>query len=393
MRIGIVTYVKCDNYGAELQAFALQWKLNTMGYDAEVINLEKPNKDMKRNPDVIKGAIAQRFKKEGAKAVLSVIGKSKEVLMRMVYERKFKKETANKHLLFEKFFNEKVRHSPKYYTLDGISKATDLPYDVYIAGSDQIWNYIHTDRLDVYFLMFANKYKAKKISYAASVSIYDIPERWRAAYKTYFENIDVLSVRELHSADLVKKYSDKTAEVVLDPTFLLSKNDWEKEVTKEMVVEGDYLLIYTLSGSPHIRRMAQNIARRLGLKVVNIKSNYVPEPNDGTIHFYEIGPAEWVGLWAKAKYVVTDSFHGTAFSINFNIPFTTLVNPTSMMNSRVLSILKITGLESRIVYDAPNGLHEPTELTVDFTPVNKTLAEWRKKSLAFIVDALKQDAS
>jgi hypothetical protein len=202
-------------------------------------------------------------------------------------------------------------------------------FDCIILGSDQIWNYIHTDRLDVYFLMFANKYKAKKISYAASVSIYDIPEKLRATYKTYFENIDVLSVREFHGADLVKKYSNKTAEVVLDPTFLLTKADWEREVAKDVKVDGDYLLIYTLSGSPHIRKMAWDIAKKLNLKVLNIKSGYKPEPNDGTIHFYEIGPAEWVGLWAKASYIVTDSFHGTAFSINFNKPFTTLVNPSS----------------------------------------------------------------
>lgn len=389
MKIGIVTYVKCDNYGAELQAFALQWKLNKMGYDAEVINLEKRDIDMKRNPEVIRGAIKQRFKKDGIKAVFSVASKVKEVCSRIVYERKFKKEMANKHLLFEKFFKDKVRHSSKYYTLDEIAEVEDLPYDVYIAGSDQIWNYIHTDRLDVYFLMFANRYHAKKISYAASVSIYDIPEKWQSLYKTYFENIDILSVRELHGADLVKKYSSKTAEVVLDPTFLLSRGEWEKEVSKEIFVDGDYLLIYTLSGSSHIRRMAQNIAKKQNLKVVNIKSNYVPEPDDGTVHFYEIGPSEWVGLWAKAKYVVTDSFHGTAFSINFNIPFTTLVNPTSMMNSRVLSILKITGLESRIVYDSSSGLKEPTVLTIDFSPVNKTLAEWREKSLSFIVNALK----
>ena len=76
MKIGIVTYVKCDNYGAELQAFALQWKLNSLGYDAEVINLENRNIDMKRNPDVIKGAIKQRFKKEGLKAFSSIFRKA-----------------------------------------------------------------------------------------------------------------------------------------------------------------------------------------------------------------------------------------------------------------------------------------------------------------------------
>ena len=388
MKIGIVTYVKCDNYGAELQAFALQWKLNSLGYDAEVINLEKRNIDMKRNPDVIMGAIKQRFKQEGVFAIVSIVRKFLETKKRITDEDKYKAINENKHKLFENFFENKVRHSEKYYSLDEISNATDLKYDVYIAGSDQIWNYIHTDRLDVYFLMFANKFKAKKISYAASVSIYDIPKKWRAAYKTYFENIDVLSVRELHGAELVSKYSNKKAEVVLDPTFLLTKEDWVREVANDCGVEGDYLLIYTLSGSPHIRKMAHDIARRLNLKVVNIKSGYSDEPDDGTINVYEIGPAEWVGLWSKAKYVVTDSFHGTAFSINFNIPFTTLVNPNSMMNSRVLSILKIMNLESRIVYDTLKGDLKPNDVALDFTETNRILKQWKEKSLKFLLHAL-----
>lgn len=388
MKIGIVTYVKCDNYGAELQAFALQWKLNSLGYDAEVINLEKRNIDMKRNPDVILGAIKQRFKQEGIFAFVSIARKFLDTKRRIKDEDKYKAINENKHKLFESFFENKVRHSQKYYSLDDISNATDLKYDVYIAGSDQIWNYIHTDRLDVYFLMFANKFKAKKISYAASVSIYDIPKKWRAAYKTYFENIDVLSVRELYGAELVSKYSNKKAEVVLDPTFLLTKEDWVREVAIDCGVEGDYLLIYTLSGSPHIRKMAQDIARRLNLKVVNIKSGYSDEPDDGTINVYEIGPAEWVGLWSKAKYVVTDSFHGTAFSINFNIPFTTLVNPNSMMNSRVLSILKIMNLESRIVYDTLKGYLKSNDIVLDFTETNRILKQWKDQSLNFLLHAL-----
>ena len=389
MKIGIVTYVKCDNYGAELQAFALQWKLNSMGYDAEVIDLEKRNIDMKKNPDVIKGAIFQRLKKEGLfKAVISISQKIFEVRKRIQAEKQFAAQKANKHRLFEAFFEHKVKHSVKHYSLDEISSTTELPYDTYIAGSDQIWNYIHTDRLDVYFLMFANKFNAKKISYAASVSIYDIPEKWRPVYKTYFENIDIISVRELHGADLVKKYSNKTAEVVLDPTFLLNREDWLREVAVSPEINEDYLLVYTLSGSPHIRKMALNIAKKHNWKVYNIKSNYVPEPDDGVKHFYEIGPAEWVGLWSKAKFIVTDSFHGTAFSINFNVPFVTLVNPNSMMNSRVLSILKITNLENRIVYDSNDDCERERVLELDFTPVNKIINQWREKSLQFLSHSL-----
>ena len=392
MKIGIVTYVKCDNYGAELQAFALQWKLNAMGFDAEVLNLEKRNVDLKRNPVVIKGAIMQRIKKEGAfKAFFSVMKKILEVYGRIKAEKKFADKEKKKHKLFECFFEKKIRHSEKFYTLDEVCSDETLPYDVYIAGSDQIWNYIHTDRLDVYFLMFVNKFKAKKISYAASISIYDIPEKMRADYKKYFENIDVISVRELHGADLVKKYSCKTAEVVLDPTLLLDKQDWLREVAAIPEIEDDYLLVYTLSGSSHIRKLALDIAKQMNLKVYNIKSNYVPEPNDGVKHFYEIGPAEWVGLWSKAKFVVTDSFHGTAFSINFNVPFLTLVNPNSMMNSRVLSILKITELENRIVYDTKGDCEKEHELFVEFHKANEIIKEWRVKSLNFLQEALKQE--
>ena len=265
MKIGVITFVKCDNYGAELQAFALQWKLNSLGYDTEVINLEKKNIDMKRNPDVIVGAIKQRIKKDGIKAIISIFRKIKETRKRVADEIAYKDLDERKHKLFELFFEKKIKHSDKYYSLDDITTASDLEYDIYIAGSDQIWNYIHTDRLDVYFLMFANKFHAKKISYAASISIYDIPRKLRSIYKTYFENIDYISVRELHGAELVRKYSNKRAEVVLDPTFLLSKEDWIRNVAHDVPVDGDYLLIYTLSGSQHIRSKAHCIAKKMGL--------------------------------------------------------------------------------------------------------------------------------
>ena len=388
MKIGIITYVKCDNYGAELQAYALQWKLNKLGYDAEVINLEKKEIDLKKSPGVIIRAIMMRFKHQGPKALLSIYRKTKDTLIKIRVQVDAKEKISKKHLLFEKFFDEHIRHSEKYYTLDEISTTDDLKYDIYVAGSDQIWNYLHTDRLDVYFLMFANKFGAKKVSYAASISINDIPKRLRKQYGEYLENINCLSVRETYGAELIKKYWKKNAEVVLDPTLLITKEEWVRDIANPPCLDVNYLLIYTLSGSSRIRILAQAIAKRLGLKVVNIKSNYVEEPNDETIHFYEIGPEEWVGLWSKAKYVVTDSFHGTVFSINFNIPFTTLVNPVSTMNSRVLSILKITQLESRIAYDEFNEISIPKELDIDYTPVNHILEEWRRKSIQFINNSL-----
>ena len=388
MKIGIVTYVKCDNYGAELQAYAMQYVLNTMGYDAEVLNLEKQNKDIAFSLSTIIPAIINRFKTYGIKAPWKIFQLFLDVLQRKVAMKKFSSKIEKKHLLFIRFFDNKIKHSSKYYTLKSVYTET-MPYDTFVAGSDQIWNYMHTDYLDVYFLEFANRFHAKKISYAASISVPDIPQRLRDEYRKFFENMDSIAVRELNGKDIVERYSNKKAVVVLDPTLLIRKEEWRKNVANEIKTGEKYVLVYTLSGSKYIRNLAKNIANKIGndCKVVNIKSDFRPEKNDGIEHLYEVGPEEWVGLIMNAAYMVTDSFHGTAFSINFNIPFTTLLNPSSNMNSRVLSILKIVKLESRIIYD--DGSNKmPQSLDVDYSKVNQIIDTWRNKSVKYIQESL-----
>lgn len=386
MKIGIVTYVRCDNYGAELQAFALQYKLNQLGYDAEVINMEKREKDMATSLSSIVPAIVNRFKLKGWKAPYFIGKLCIDVLERKIAAYRNKRKIADKHQLFVSFFDDNIRHSAKYYSLDDIRVATDLKYDVYIAGSDQIWNYMHTDYLDVYFLEFTKKFHSRRISYAACISVPDLPKGKVDEYKKLISNIQYLSVREIFGAQLIKKYTGRDATVVLDPTLLVTPAEWSDKIAKYPVVGKKYILIYTLSGSKYIHRLAKYIAEQLGCAIVNIKSNFRKEPEDGTIHLYNLGPSEWVGLMMKASYVVTDSFHGTAFSINFNIPFTTLVNPNGNTNTRVLSILEITHLKERIIYDDSNAL--PSSLDINFSPVNSIIEEWRNKSLNFLINSL-----
>ena len=387
MKIGIITYVKCDNYGAELQAYAMQYIYNKLGYDAEIIDLEKQTKDISSSLSTIIPAILNRFKIYGLKAPIKIYSLIVDVLKRKYAIRKFAKEIEAKHLMYTSFFDNKIKHSDCHYSLKNIYEE-ELNYDVFVAGSDQIWNYMHTDFLDVYFLMFANKYKAKKISYAASISVPDIPSHLQRKYKNYFENIDYIGVRELNAKDIVERYSNKTATVVLDPTLLILKDEWKRNVANEIITNDKYVLIYTLSGSKYIKDLAKNIAVQLGnIRVINIKPNFIPEKEDGIEHLYNVGPQEWVGLIMNASYMVTDSFHGTAFSINFNIPFTTLLNPSSNMNSRVLSILEITNLKERIIYD--DGTNKmPKNLSIKYAPVNDIINEWRVKSRNFITSSL-----
>lgn len=384
MKIGIVTFSRCDNYGAELQAYALQKKLNDLGYDAEVLDLEMQKKKLASTRVIVK-AIINRYKQFGlwkgtGKVIRLIVDK---YALRQSTKRNQDK-IVEKHKLFTSFFNDFTRHSNRYYSLSDVYTA-DMPYDIYIAGSDQIWNYMQTDYLDVYFLMFANRFHARKISYAASFSVPYIPDDLKRKYKKLIENLDFISVRELDGQRIVEECSRRKAEVVLDPTLLLDKKEWIENVG----VAGEYankryVLVYTLSGSRYIYYLAKSVASQLGVEVINIKSNFCRTKGDeGITHLYNVGPREFVSLFEHAAYVITDSFHGTAFSINFNIPFTTLLNPSSNMNSRALSILKITRLENRLIYDNGENLL-PNDLHVNYTKVNRIIEEWREKSLNYL---------
>lgn len=391
MKIGIVTFVKCDNYGAELQAYALQKKLNVLGYEAEVVDLEKEQGVIESSLSSYTNAIKNRYKQYGIiKGTAKVLELIKDKYnARRAYSANADK-VARRHKIFEDFFNTYIKHSSKYYTLEEMRNAQSLPYDVMIAGSDQIWNFMQTRYLDVFFLMMANRWHARKISYAASFSVSKLPDSKKSLYKKYLENMDAISVRETTGIDIVNNCSYCKATVVLDPTLLIKREEWVEYIGREDYLPKDrkYVVIYTLSGSHYIYTLAKKIARKLGVEVINIKLGFSKvEGDDGITHIGDAGPREFISIFNQAVYVITDSFHGTAFSINFNIPFTTLLNPVSNINSRALSILKLTGTESRLIYDDGSN-KAPDTLNLDFAPINKVIDRERKSSLEFLISSL-----
>lgn len=387
-KVGVITFCNCMNYGAELQAFALQKKLNLLGADAEVIYIEKEKWVMQGSYWTILTAIKKRFQMFGVwGGTQRTVALIKDKLAVRKANKQNKDKRAYKAEIFDSFFNNYIRHSSRYYTLDELRDGKlDTAYDVIVAGSDQIWNYMQTHYLDVFFLEFANRLNTKKVSYAASFSVDSIPAALHAKYKHLIENIDAVSVRELSGLSLVSQLSDRKAELVLDPTLLFTAKEWIEMVANPDYVKGDkrYVVIYTLSGSKYIYGLAKKIGKELNAEVVNIKSGYVRIKGDeGITHLYDVGPREFISIFSHAVYVITDSFHGTAFSINFNIPFTTLLNPVSNMNSRALSILELTNTMDRLIFDNGDN-REPDKLDVDFTPVNAIINDWRANSLFFI---------
>lgn len=395
MKIGIVTYVKTAtcNYGAELQGFALQYKLNKMGYVTEVLNLHRVLPSNNKMFDTFVNAVKNRFRKfDIMKATISSLSLIISVLKDRFYLQVNKERFEAKRKQFHDFFDDYIRHSESELYPNDLD-TVELDYDTYIAGSDQIWNYKNSDRVDVFFLMFANRFNAKKISYAASFSVSSIPKELHSDYRKWINNLDYISVRETDGVDIVKDLTGRDAQLVCDPTLLLDKEEWLQQFKDTCLpnIDGRYLLIYSMSHSPSVYEVAKKVAKRLGgIKIYNVKTNFTPTRIKGITDLYDVLPTSWIWLIANADFVVTDSFHGTAFSINFNKQFLTIQKRISALNSRVNTILTMLNLQDRICYD-DNTNCIPVN-NIDFTLLNGVIDQWRQASLQFLINSLNQDS-
>ena len=240
--------------------------------------------------------------------------------------------------------------------------------DVYVTGSDQVFN-LNSSFVDVYYLNF-NKGNARKVAYAPSFGVAEFDNDYRKRVPKYIKDFDALSCREQTGAAFLSDLTGKMVPVVVDPTMLLSAEDWTK-VAKKPKIE-DYILIYDLNGKDNLVVIAKKIQNLTKSKIVCITSN---ERNrydvDKTV--FDAGPSEFVGWFANANYVVTDSFHGTSFSIIFNKPFSTYVAATKT-SDRVRTLLGKFNLNWRLIENGKSGafvanevfLQEPNVSTKDY---------------------------
>ena len=373
MVVNVITRHAPTNYGSLLQAIATQRVIMNLGYECRIINY------IPKCETGVRMAITQLEQKTKwrrnpiKKAIYLMVAEPETLLM----DRKFL-AMRKKYLLM----------GPCCATTGELKKLyAEKKDEVFLTGSDQVWGPISTGHYDpTYFLDFVPK-SSRKLAFAASFGKAIFDEQTLKEYGALLKKYDSLAVRENVAVELLKKM-DISAKQVLDPTLLLSQKDWLNSVAINPIKDGRYVLVYTLSGSRYIKQLVMDISKKLDCsKIIFIFNNETIVYENGNEQKIIIGPSEWVGLISDAEYVVTDSFHGTAFSINFNKPFTTLVNPVSNMNSRVMSILEITRLKDRIIYDDGKN-RMPDSLIIDYQEVNKIMNEWRKKSIDFIKKAL-----
>ena len=376
-KIGIVTILKVNNYGAELQAYATQAILKKLGWDAEIIDYL-----FYKNPD---------FKKTRRSKPLFPMGltkKAKEFLYPILANIKSKKDSEASRLRksrFDEFHRQNTSLSRTYRTIDDLySDSTN--YDVYMVGSDQVWNPGIYSSIEPYFLTFAPKGK-KRISYASSFGVSEIPLAAQPFYKNCLNQMDAVSVRENNAVAMIDSLCGKKAHWVLDPTLLLTADDWKQVASMRYEGKKDFVLIYELTPCPYLVALAKHIAHKLGLTMVRICKNAAVEDKEALVeNVTDAGPAEFLELFEKAAYVVTNSFHGTAFSVNFGKPFYTVAPKRKDNNSRQQSLLGMLALEDRLVLeDSP---FPALEKGIDYEKVNALLNEQRDKSVDFLRKAI-----
>ena len=260
------------------------------------------------------------------------------------------------------------------------SNALPNSFDAVVAGSDQIWNYNLTNDDWFYFLNF-QKQNTKKIAYAGSFGLSILDDSKKEIIKKHLSDFDYLSVREKTAQSILHNDFDIEAELVLDPTLLLNEKDWQSFYKKELYSSG-YIYVYTVFNSPTLWDFAYKLSQKTGKKIRTIRYSKLHKPEAECC--FTAGPSEWLSHLSDADYVVTNSFHGVAFSINFNKQFFFELPPEkSGVGSRLSDITARYGLENREISVAD------INTIIDYTYTNQKLAEDRKNSEKFIKQFLK----
>lgn len=377
--VGIITIFNVNNYGAELQAYATQKALQQMGYDAELINYPFYKNERHIPTDASKPVFPMPFKKRLVEWAYPKVANLKLLFQHAISGEK---RLSN----FAGFHNQFTKLSPEYRTIEALYNA-EKKYDAYIVGSDQVWNPGVYSSLNPYFLKFAPK-ERKRISYASSFGVASVPEYSKAYYREVLAGLDAISVREENAVQLVKDLCGKDAQWVLDPTLLLNVQEW-MEVAKPVAdLPEKYLLLYELTPCPYLKALALKIAKEEGLKVVRITKDAALVEKDGSIiNVTDAGPSEFLWMFDHADFVVTNSFHGTAFSINFNKDFYVVTPARMNNNSRQQSILRLFNLSDRIIKEG-EPLPGNNLWKIDFEPVNDILERERTKSKDYLKKAI-----
>lgn len=374
MKISLLSFQFTTNYGAALQMYALKTYLNKQGHDVEVV-------------DYINEYMLEenhRFPLKYAVKYLRNPKKSLHFALKIAYNVS---GINVRRKMFNRFTNDEFKLSKKYRSLDEIKYNPPIS-DVYIVGSDQVWNPKITGGLDdVYFLDFTPIGK-KRISYAASFGSLSNILGLEHEIIRKIDNFDYVSIREFTSTEHLKKY-EKSIEIktVLDPTFLLNKCDYIHLTQNMNKPKKKYIFVYMLEENPEFIKIVDKVSDFLGFGVIYNKRKKIFKNHIG--NFTNAGPAEFINLINSAEFVVTNSFHGNVFSIILEKKF--IVVPHTKNGDRTKDLSKILGFSNRVVESVDQISNDFVNDKIDFKNINQNINEYRTSSIEFLLEALNVD--
>lgn len=356
MKICTITCHDVYNVGASLQAYALQTYLKSLGHDVRIIDY-KPDYlsqhyrlDVVSNPKYDKPIIRQAY-------LLAKLPGRVRMLPR-------KKTFDN--------FNAKYLDLTRRYASNDELKADPPEADVYFAGSDQIWNPLFKNGKDpAFYLDFVQQ--GIRASYAASFAVDEFPQELHDATAKYLAKLDYIAVREKSGLAVLDSMGIHNAETVLDPVFLLDSTHWRSMAKSPAHIDKPYLLVYDFDNSSAVKAIAEKVASERGLKIYSVFDLPYAERC-----FTLCGPEEFLGLIQGASYVLSNSFHATAFSVIFEKEFA-VVERTEKINTRMRDFTAMLGLSDHMINtekDIPNN--------TDWSKVERLLSDEIMHSKAYI---------
>lgn len=368
--VAIVTMHRVLNYGSILQAIALHHYIKSLGYDSNVIDYHFPN-------EYHKSLSGSTLTEKISRIRAHVNGLCNRIL---------RTDLDRKVAGFSEYINKYLNLTRPYLSETALAKEPVIA-DIYVTGSDQVWNprWVGTDL--TYFLSWVPvNSKSIRISYGASFGVRNIDSAQLQLIVPWLKKYKAISVREEN--EILPKIG-LSNNVVLDPTFLLDKFEWSKFIDASPLIEGKYILCYLIGYSfnpfPYADNVVKYIHKKLGYKVVMIGGEPINMLR-GYKLINDCTPAEFLNLFYNASYIVTSSFHGTAFAINFGIPFTSIIDNESDNDNRQVSLVNCVGLNSEGIIVKGQKLDDISLMSSD--TVSPLLEKMRTASRQFLIKSL-----
>lgn len=382
--VGIATFYKNSvNYGGILQSYALCQALNSLGYKAQQISYTGESRN-----------IIKRIK-----CGYYSFSHFSHRISSAINRKKTNDSSKKISELIHSFdcFKESIPHTSENYNGDSIF--TCNYFDVYITGSDQVWNLGTSLYLSPFYWLYFVDSEKIKISYAASTGMKTIPPKKYKEIRNALKSFNSISVREKNDVHMINQIiGENRAKWVVDPVFLIQRYDWLKIKKENPFANEKYIFAYLLGDSESQRHIITEFAKHKGLKIITIPYLLLQyrkcDDSFGDVRCSNVSPDLWLSLVDDAEYVFTDSFHGCAFSLIFQKKFFAFKrfreNDPLSMNSRINSLLELFNITQVLLDDNESVQSIKNRLEIDYNRIDSIIEKERNESIDFLIESIER---